>query len=226
MKWFQTFSLVVRSNLTALCECFENPERVLNQLVLDMEEELAGVRNKVAGVIADEIQLGRQVDKARADKELWQERAASALRRNDEAAAKAALEQKLLADQRIETLSKEHAKHKEETGKLHRAIRDLEHKIRQARHKQTLLVARLARVESAKSIHAVLKCADSTSALAQFQRLEQRVERAEAMEEAMARLDGQDPKVQDLEQQFAAEEQRQRLQKEWEELKRRVEPTE
>ena len=224
MKWFKTFSLVVRSNVSALCEHFENPERMLQQLLIDMEEELERVRANVAGVIADEIQLGRQVDKARTESEQWQERAVSALKRQDDSAAKAALEQKVLADQRVETLTKEHAKQKEESAKLHRAIRDLEHKIRQARHKRTLLVARLARVESSKNINRVMRCADDTSAVAQFQRLEQRIERAEAMEEAYARLEDRDPKAEELAQQFAEREQKERLQKEFEELKRRVEP--
>src|SRR2546425_434937 len=60
MRWLKTFSLVIRSNITALFECFENPERVLNQLVIDMEEELERVRANVAAVIADEIVLGKQ----------------------------------------------------------------------------------------------------------------------------------------------------------------------
>jgi phage shock protein A len=174
-------------------------------------------------VIADEIQLGRQVDKARAEAEQWHQRAVGALERKDETSTKAALEQKVRADQRAETLAREYLKHKDETAKLHRAIRDLESKIRQAGHKRTLLVARLARVESAHTVNAVLNRIDESSALAQFRRLEQRVERAEALEEAHARLDDRDPKALDLEQQFAEQEHRDRLQKELEELKRRVE---
>jgi phage shock protein A len=223
MSWLVTFSLIIRSNINALLENFENPERVLNQLIIDMEEELERVRANVAGVIADEIQLGRQVDKARGEAEQWQQRAVRALERKDEASTKAALEQKVLADQRAETLGREHLKHKDETAKLHRAIRDLEGKIRQAGHKRNLLAARLARVQSAHTVNAVLNRMDESSALAQFHRLEQRIERAEALEEAHARLDDRDPKVVDLEQQFADQEHRERLQKEFEELKRRVE---
>lgn len=223
MKWLKTFSLVIRSNVTALCESFENPERVLNQLIIDMEEEVERVRASVAGVIADEIQLGRQLERARAEAEQWHTRAAAAMKRGEENQARDALEQKLLVDQRVEVLATEHARHQEETAKLHRAIRDLESKIRQARHKRTLLAARLARVESAHSINQVLKCADDGSALAQFQRLEQRVERAEAMEEAYARLDDRDPRAEELAQQFAERERRDRLQQELEELKRCVE---
>src|SRR5262249_50460567 len=107
MRWLKTFSLIIRSNMTALLERFENPERVLNQLILDMEEELERIRAKVAGVLADEIQLGKQVDRSREEARQWQIRAAKALARRDETDAQAALEQKVLADQRAESLDEE-----------------------------------------------------------------------------------------------------------------------
>ncbi len=90
----------------------------------------------------------------------------------------------------------------------------------------TLLVARLASVASARNIHQVMNRTNDGSVLAQFQRLEQRIEREEALEEAYARLDDCDPKAQELADQFAEREQRERLEKEFEELKRRVGPTE
>src|SRR5438874_11549223 len=151
MRWLKTFSLVIRSNITALFECFENPERVLNQLVIDMEEELERVRANVAGVIADEIVLGKQVERARTEAREWRERAEKAWGRRDEAGARAALEQKVRADERAEALDKEYQKQREETAKLQRAVRDLEQKIRQARHRRSLLVARLARANSART---------------------------------------------------------------------------
>jgi phage shock protein A len=223
MRWFKTFSLVIRSNITALFERFENPERVLNQLVLDMEEELEQVRAKVAGVFADEIQLGKQVDKAREEAREWRARAAKALKRGDEQNARAALEQKVLADQRAQTLDEEYKKHAGETAKLHRSVRDLEHKIRQARHRRSLLVARMARADSSRTVNDVLKRADCTSAIAQFQRLEKRVERAEAMEEAYDRLEGRDPNAEELARQFEEQERKEKLQRELDELKRRLE---
>ena len=71
MSWLTNFSLVIRSSVTGLCDHFENPERMLNQLIIDMEEDLERVRANVAGVIADEIQLGRKVENARAEAAQW-----------------------------------------------------------------------------------------------------------------------------------------------------------
>ena len=71
MGWLTQFSLVMRSNITTIREKFEDPERMLHQLLIDMEEELEKVRNSVAGAIADEIQLGKKVEQARSEAERW-----------------------------------------------------------------------------------------------------------------------------------------------------------
>jgi phage shock protein A len=222
MHWLQTFSLVLRTNVVSLAERFENPERVLHQLILDMEDELERVRASVAGVLADEIQLGKQVDKAREETRQWQERAEKAFKRRDEAQARQALEQKVLAEERLTQLEKEHAKQKDETAKLHRALHDLEHKIRQARHKRSLLAARMARADSARTVNSILKRTDTPSALAQFQRLEERVDRAEAMEQAYDRLGDRAPETRDLEHEFDERDRQEQLQREFDELKKRL----
>ena len=61
MKWLESFTLVMKSSITTLRERIEDPERMLHQLICDMEEELYRVRESVAGAIADEILLKRKV---------------------------------------------------------------------------------------------------------------------------------------------------------------------
>jgi phage shock protein A len=226
MSWYNRFTLVIQSNVSALLERFEDPERVLNQLILDMEEELERVRASTAAVIADEIQLGKRAAQARQEVGQWDEKAASALRRGDERMTKAALEQKLFTEQRADGLEAQHQKQKSETARLQDAVRDLEEKIRQANQRRSLLLARLVRAESARSIDQVLRNVEGTSAVAQFDRMEKRVERAEAMEEAYQRLEGRDPTAEELARQFAERERQERLQKEFDELKRKLSPEE
>ena len=84
-------------------------------------------------------------------------------------------------------------------------------------------MARLARAESTSRINQTLDRVESKSAFAEFGRLEDRVERAEAMSEAYDRLEGRDPNAGELERQFSEADRKERLQKEFEELKRRVE---
>lgn len=222
MSWLNTFSFVMRANISTLRERFTDPERMLHQLIIDMDEESERVRASVAGAIADEIQLEKKVQKAHDEVEHWSQRATSAVERGDESSAKLALEQKMMAEQRSETLSEELAKQKEQTHKLRSAVQDLEDKIRQARQKQTLLLARLARAESSQAVNRTLDRVSNKSAFAQFSRLEARVEREEAMCEAYDRLEGKDPAAEELERQFKESDRKDKLEKEFEELKRRV----
>ncbi len=224
MKWLNDFTLVMRSSITTLREKIEDPERMLHQLVVDMEEELEHVRHSVAEAIADEIQLRKRVERTRKETEEWLERAQSALKRNDETASKSALEQKVLAEQRAESLGKEHEKQKDQTHKLQSSVHDLEDKIRQARQKRTVLLARLTRADSTRRINNALDRTGNQSAFTQFNKLESRVDRAEAVNEAYDRLDGKDPDADELQRQFEEDDRRDQIENEFEELKKRVGP--
>lgn len=222
MKWLETFSLVMRSSITSLRDTIEDPERLLNQMIIDMDEELLHVRQSVATAIADEILLRNKSRSAADEAEEWDKRAVSALSRGDEQGAKSALEQKLGAEQRAAELTAEHNKQRTQTARLQDVVRDLEDKIRQARQKRTLLLARLVRADSTQRINAALERTESTSAFAQFNRLEQRVERAEALSEAWDRMEGRDPDSRELERKFAEIERKQNIERQLEDLKNRV----
>ncbi len=222
MNWINNFSLVMRSSITTLREKFEDPERMLHQLIVDMDEELESVRESVAEAIADEIQLGKRVQKARHEADQWMQRAMSALKRDDEQTSRAALDQKVKAEERADSLQEAYDKQKDQTAKLQNSVGDLEDKVREARRKRTLLLARMARADSAQRINRALDRAESRSAFAQFGRLEERVERSEAMGEAYDRMEGRDPDAEELERQFKEDERQDRVEKELEDLKQRV----
>jgi phage shock protein A len=136
--------------------------------------------------------------------------------------AKDALDQKLRCEERAATLEAGHDTQRVQVEQLQAEYRELEDRIRQARHKRTLLVARLTRAESSERINKALNHAGSSSAFAEFSRLEERVDRAEALSEARDRLDGRDPEAEELAARFAADERRDRLQSELETLKQQL----
>ena len=222
MKWLQDFTLIMRSSVSTLREKIEDPERMLHQLIIDMEGELETVRASVAAAMADEIQLRNRVRRSRDEADQWQQRAENALARGDETKARSALEQKSLASERAESLDTEYQRQQQATARLHRSVRDLEDKIRQARQRQTLLVARLTRAESERKIGSTLNQVDQQSAFSQFSRLEQRVERAEALNEAYDRLDDRDPAAEDLAAECDAQQRKEAVQRELDELKQRL----
>ena len=222
MKWLERFTFVMRSNITTIREKIEHPERMLHQLIVDMEDELCAVRHSVAEAIADEIQLRKRAERAREEAVQWTQRAEAAFQRSDENGARSAVDQKVLAEERAAGLEEEHRKQKEQTAKLQASVADLEAKIRQARQKRTLLVARFTRAEAGRRINATLDRVESRSAFAQFQRMEDKVERAEALNEACERLEGRDPDAAELERKFAEDERKDRVRREFEELKQRL----
>lgn len=219
MKWLTNFSLIMRSNITTLKEKVENPERMLHQLIIDMEEELDRIRGTVAEAVADEIQIRKRCEREQKEAGQWQERAATAIKRGDDSAAKAALDQKLAAAERADRYESEHVKQKVEVDKLRRSVTDLEDKIRQAGQKKTLLTARIARATSARRINTALERSTSKSAFAQFQRMEEKVDREEAISEAWDRMEGRDPDAYELKCRFEQEERDQKLEEELAALK-------
>jgi len=222
MKWLTQFSLVMRSSVTALREKVEDPERMLHQLIIDMQCELDRVRCSVAEAIADEIQMRKRCRRERDEVQSWQDRAAAAMQRKDEQTARSALEQKQSAQQRADQYETEHAKQAEAVRKLQDSVRDLEDKIRQATQKKTLLMARMTRASTTQNINAAMDRCGSQSAFAQFSRLEAKVDREEAVSEAWDRMDGIDPDAKELERQFELEERKERVNAEMEALKAEI----
>ena len=222
MKWLSSFNLLVRSSITTLKEKVEDPERMLHQLIIDMEEELDHVRESVAEAIADEIQLGRQVQRGREDAGTWSLRAEKCIRGDDNSSARQAVEQKVAAKQRVETLEREYDEQKSQTAKLQKSVQNLENKIRQARQKRTLLLARMARADSTTRINRAIDRAGDRSAFAQFNRLEEKVERREAKCKAYDRLEGRDVDAEEIDEKFRDQEARERVEQELEELRSRL----
>lgn len=224
MNWLNQFTLVMRSSVTSLRETVENPERMLHQLIVDMEDELDRVRRSVAEAVADEIQMRKRAERERIEAGNWSERAQSAMKRGSEDIARQALEMKMAASERCERLTAEHLKQQGEVIKLQDAVRDLEDKIRQAKQKKTVLSARLARATSTQKINEALERTNSQSAFAQFRRFEEKVERQEALGEAWERMDGKDPDAAELERKMEAMERKERVAEELAKLKAQIVP--
>lgn len=226
MKWLNEFSLIMRSNVTTLRERIEDPERSLHQLLIDMEDELNHVRCSVAEAIADEIGLRKRVERENADVEAWRKRAADAVQRQEDASAEAAIEKQLACQARAGQLSADHERQRAAVEKLQRSVTDLEDKIRQAKHKRTLLLARSAQATSTQKVNASLERTNSRSAFAQFDRMEQKIDRQEAMTEAWDRLNGHDLDDESVTRQFEAAEAKRSVQFELQRLKAKMDATE
>lgn len=219
MAWISNFSLVMRSSLTALKEKVEDPERMLHQLIIDMEEELDRIRSSVAEAVADEIQMKKRTQRERDTAALWKTRAEESIGRSDDSKARAALEQKVRSEELANRYATDHSRQAKDVEKLRRSVDDLEEKVRQARQKKTLLSAKIARAESTQRINQTMEKSTGKSAFAAFQKLEDKVDREEALSQAWDQMQGRDPDAEELAEQFERNERTDRVTAELEALK-------
>ena len=203
MGIFDRFRRVVKSNLNDLISKAENPEKMLNQLIIDMNEQLIESKKSVASAIADEKKLERQMNQNHAQGEEWERKARLALKAGKEDLAKEALLRRQefggLAEQYREQWEAQHSS----VEKLKQSLRGLQQKIEEAQRKKNLLIARAKRAEAQKRIQATIGSIGQNSAFDAFDKMASKVDRIEAEVDAMAEIEDA-TKTTDIESQFAA----------------------
>ncbi|MYI64827.1 MAG: PspA/IM30 family protein, partial [Gemmatimonadetes bacterium] len=91
MSIFSRFSTMIKSNINDLISRAEDPEKMLNQIIIDMRDQLAKAKREVAGAIADERKLQRQLADANKERQAWEKRAMLAVQQGRDDLAKQAL---------------------------------------------------------------------------------------------------------------------------------------
>src|SRR5438105_8013883 len=136
MGIFQKLSTLIRSNINDAIAKAENPEKMLNQVLLDMREQLQKAKQEVAVAIADERKLKSQMEEESKQAAEWEQRAMLAIRENrDDLAKQALLRHQEHAERSVE-LDNTWVKQKEETEKLKESLRQLNDKIEEAKRKK------------------------------------------------------------------------------------------
>jgi phage shock protein A len=179
MGIFSRFSTLVRSNLNDLIARAENPEKMLNQVIDDMRNQLARARQEVAHAMADAAKLKKQVEDEQKQAHDWEQRAMLAVRQGRDDLARQALMRQEEHAARAQTLYETWQKHEADTQRLRDALRQLSDKIQEAQRKKNLLIAQHKRAEAQKRIHDTMSGLSDTSAFEAFDRMAQRVEDSE-----------------------------------------------
>ena len=146
MGIFDRLSTLIKSNLNDLISSAEDPEKMLNQIIVDMRSQLAKAKQQVAASIADERRLHDQVDTEYKQVQDWEKRAMLAVQEGRDDMAKQALIRHNEHMSHAQQLEATWHSHKSETEKLKNALRDLNDKIEEAKRKKNLLLARQRRV--------------------------------------------------------------------------------
>ena len=142
MGIFDRLSSLVRSNINDLISRAEDPEKMLNQILVDMRSQLAKAKQQVASAIADEKRLRDQADAEFKQAQDWEQKAMLAVREGRDDMAKQALLRQGEHIAHGQQLEQTWEAHRLETEKLKNSLRDLNDKIEEAKRKKNLLVAR------------------------------------------------------------------------------------
>ena len=203
MGLFSRLGTLIRSNINELINKAEDPEKMLNQVLVDMKSQLVEAKKQVAIAIADEKRIKKQYEQEAAKAAEWERKAMLAVRAGDDGLAKAALGRKTEHDEVAATLRQQWEAQKQSVEQLKQALRGLDNKIEEAKRKRNILVSRQKRAEAQRTINETLSNINSTSAFDTFERMSDRVTQIEAEAEATAEIGGALPEA-TLDAQFKA----------------------
>lgn len=191
MGIFQRLATAIKSQINALIGRVENPEKMLDQLLVDMRQQLARTKREVAAAIADEKKLASQVEKERKSAEDWERRAMLAVQEGRDDLAKQAILRHNEHLQHAQQLQEAWVRHKAEVESLKGSLRELNDKIEEAKRKKNLLIARQRRVEAQNRVRETMSSMSERSAFESFQRMEEKIEDMERQALAAAELAGE-----------------------------------
>jgi phage shock protein A len=179
MGIFTKLSTVIKSNINDLISRAENPEKMLNQIILDMRDQLAKAKREVAAAIADERKLKSQLEDEVKQSRDWEHRAMLAVKEGRDDLAKQALMRQQEHAERATVLQQTWQAQSAETEKLKGSLRQLNDKIEEAKRKRNLLIAKQKRAQAQRRIHETMSGLSDTSAFEAFNRMADKIEEEE-----------------------------------------------
>ncbi len=188
MSIFQKISTLFRSNINDLIARAENPEKMLNQIILDMRDQLAKAKREVAAAIADERKLRAQLDDEEKQARDWERRAMLAVREGRDDLAKQALLRHQEHADRAASLDQTWQAQSTETEKLKASLKQLNDRIEEAKRKRNLLIAKQKRAQAQKRIHETMSGLSDSSAFDAFNRMAEKIEESERRSLAAAEV--------------------------------------
>ena len=189
MGLFDRLSSLIKANLNDAISKAEDPEKLLEQSILDMRSQLAKAKQQVAAAIADEKRLRDQADAEFKQSGEWEQRAMLAIQQNRDDLARQALMRQQEHGEQAAALQRTWQTHSAETEKLKSLLRDLNDKIEEAKRKKNLLLARARRAEAQQRIQNTMSGLSEKSAFEAFARMEEKIEMNERRLTASAEIE-------------------------------------
>ena len=191
MGIFSRLGTLIKSNINDLITKAEDPEKMLSQVLLEMQQQLVEAKKAVAIAIADEKKLQKQYTAETDKSKEWERKAMVAVRAGDDNLARQALARKQEHETIADQFQQQWIAQKQAVEKLKDALRLLNNKIEEAKRKKNILIARKKRAEAQQQIANTMQGLGDTSAFDTFDRMAERIQLMEAEAEAGAELAGE-----------------------------------
>lgn len=191
MALMERVGMLLRANLNDLVDRAEDPEKMLKQVILDMENQLLQVKTQVAISLADLHLLERRRDENSKKGEEWMRKAELAVTKKQDDLARVAIERSLESNKLAGSFTDQIADQKSQVENLKSALQKLEGKLAEARAKSEIVLAKHRRARAAERASDAHAKFDGNSASHAWDRMNQKVNRAEAISQAKAELLGE-----------------------------------
>lgn len=192
MNLFDRFARVIKSYANALVSSFEDPEKILEQTVLEMNDDLIKMRQATAQVLASQKQLENKYKAAQEASEVWYKKAQLALGKGEEDLAREALKRRKSYADNANALKTQLEQQKTVVENLVSNTRLLESKIQEAKSKKDTLKARAQSAKTATKVSEMLGNVNTSSALSAFEKMEEKVLAMESQADALGQLTSDD----------------------------------
>ena len=180
MGIFSRFRDIVSSNINAMLDKAEDPEKLIKLMIQEMEDTLVELKASCAGAMASQKKVKRALDTAKTKSDSWKAKAELAISKGREDLAREALLEKKAFQEEFTKLEAESIQFGELIERYQKDIQQLEEKLETTRNKHRILVQRHVHANKAKRAQTSIRQADTSDAFARFEQFENRIERLEA----------------------------------------------
>jgi phage shock protein A len=190
MGLLDRISRLMRANVNDMVSKAEDPEKILEQAVIEMNDELVQLRQAVAGAIAEQKRSEQKYNKAIQDEASWQQKAQLALSKGDENLAKEALVRKRTSTDEANTFKNQLGIQTSQSESLKKTLRQLETKMAEAKAKKNMLQSRSKAAKAQEQLQGAMGKLGNSGSMAAFERMEEKVLQQEARSQAAYELAG------------------------------------
>ncbi len=189
MSIFTRLGDLLRANINDLIDKAEDPEKMVKQIIQDMDRELVKSTQMLGKAMASERQIEKQMNDAKAKSADWENKAKLALQAGDQELAKKAVEEKLKVDEKVTQFTQMYESVHAQTEQIKAQVEELKSKLEEAKSRQAMLIARSQMADTQKDLAQSLGGMNtSENAFAKMDKMEERIARKEAEAQAFSEI--------------------------------------